>query len=48
MIQEQREAGASLQRIADRLTADGVKTARGGKWTPMAVLNAINRAAAQG
>jgi DNA invertase Pin-like site-specific DNA recombinase len=43
MIQEQREAGASLRQIAERLTADGIKTARGGQWSAMAVKNVIDR-----
>jgi DNA invertase Pin-like site-specific DNA recombinase len=43
MVLEAREAGATLQQIADRLTVDGVKTARGGKWTAMAVKNVLER-----
>ena len=47
MIGDHRVAGLSLQRIADRLTADGVRTARGGAWTAMTVSNVLNRTAGQ-
>ena len=30
-----------LQAIADRLTAEGVPTARGGKWHPVTVRNVL-------
>ncbi len=43
MIREQRQAGATLQQIADQLRADGIKTARGGEWTPTAVKNVLTR-----
>jgi DNA invertase Pin-like site-specific DNA recombinase len=43
MIHEQRQAGATLQQIADRLAAEGISTARGGRWTPTAVRNVILR-----
>jgi DNA invertase Pin-like site-specific DNA recombinase len=36
-IREEREAGHSLQRIADGLNADQVPTARGGEWWPSTV-----------
>ena len=32
-IAAERAAGSTLQAIADRLTADGIPTARGGRWT---------------
>jgi DNA invertase Pin-like site-specific DNA recombinase len=43
MIQEQRLSGATLRQIANRLTADGIKTARGGQWTATAVRNVLGR-----
>jgi DNA invertase Pin-like site-specific DNA recombinase len=43
MILEARQAGATLQQIADRLAADGVKSARGGQWTAMAGRNVLVR-----
>jgi len=43
MIQEQRLAGVSFRQIANRLTTDGIKTARGGHWTPTAVRNVLGR-----
>jgi DNA invertase Pin-like site-specific DNA recombinase len=36
-IAAERAAGHTLQAIADGLTADGIATARGGKWTPATV-----------
>jgi DNA invertase Pin-like site-specific DNA recombinase len=42
-ISEMRASGLSLGQIAERLAADGIKTARGGQWTPTAVLNVLNR-----
>lgn len=44
MILEQRQAGATLRQIADRLSADGIQTPRGGTWTATAVSNVLNRA----
>jgi hypothetical protein len=35
----------SLREIAERLAADGIRTARGGPWTAMAVKNILDRAA---
>ncbi|MGC1407308.1 MAG: recombinase family protein [Acetobacteraceae bacterium] len=43
MIREQRQTGATLRQIADRLRADGIKTARGGQWTATAVRNVLAR-----
>lgn len=40
-IAAEREAGGALQSIADGLTADGVPTARGGKWHPSTVQAAL-------
>jgi DNA invertase Pin-like site-specific DNA recombinase len=40
-IVAERAGGATLQAIADRLTADGVPTARGGKWHPVTVRNVV-------
>lgn len=42
-ISEMRTSGMSLSQIAERLTADEIKTARGGQWSPTAVLNVLNR-----
>jgi DNA invertase Pin-like site-specific DNA recombinase len=42
-IREQRQAGASLRQIPEQLSADGIKTAQGGKWTPTAVKNLLAR-----
>lgn len=36
-IRAMRDAGMTLRAIADRLTADGVPTARGGRWSPSAL-----------
>lgn len=43
MIREQRQTGATLRQIADRLRADEIKTARGGQWTATAVRNVLAR-----
>jgi DNA invertase Pin-like site-specific DNA recombinase len=43
MISEMRTSGMSLALIAERLASDGIRTARGGQWTPTAVLNVLNR-----
>ena len=43
MIVAQRNRGASLQEIANQMTAEGIKTVRGGAWTPMTVKNIIDR-----
>lgn len=45
MALEMHEAGRSLHQIAATLTVEGIKTPRGGKWTPTAVRNLLNRAA---
>ena len=46
MIQGLRDSGLSLREIVAKLTVDGIKTARGGAWTPTAVLNVLSRLAA--
>ena len=38
-----KEAGRTLQQIADTLNKSGVKTARGGKWYPTTVKNVLAR-----
>ena len=38
-----KEAGRTLQQIADTLNRSGVKTARGGKWHPTTVKNVLAR-----
>ena len=38
-----RARGLSFDRIADELTARGIKTARGGAWTATAVRNVLAR-----
>ena len=38
-----KEAGRTLQQIADTLNKSGVKTARGGKWHPTTVKNVLTR-----
>lgn len=43
MIREMRAASASLAQIAGKLTADGIRTARDGQWTPTAVSNVLKR-----
>ena len=43
-IQPLREAGRTLQQIADTLNKSGVTTARGGKWYPTTVKNVLARA----
>jgi len=43
MIREMRDGGASLRQIAAKLAQDGIKTARGGAWTPTAVRNVLVR-----
>ena len=37
LVVELRDGGATLQAIADRLTAEGVATPRGGRWYPASV-----------
>jgi hypothetical protein len=37
---------SSLRQIAATMAAKGIRTARGGEWTAMAVKNALDRAAA--
>jgi DNA invertase Pin-like site-specific DNA recombinase len=36
-IRTERRAGATLQEVADRLTAEGIPTAHGGRWWPSTV-----------
>lgn len=43
IIKPLRDAGATLQTIANRLTEDGIATPRGGCWTPAAARNALLR-----
>lgn len=43
MIQEMRSQGVSLAHIAAKLASNGIKTARGGAWTPTAVKNILTR-----
>jgi hypothetical protein len=43
MIRDQRQAGATLRQIVNRLRVDGIKTARGGQRTPTAVRNVLER-----
>ncbi|MGI4812076.1 MAG: recombinase family protein [Janthinobacterium lividum] len=43
VIGQLRDAGLSLDAIADRLTQDGVQTARGGSWTATTVRNVLLR-----
>ena len=38
-----KEAGRTLQQIADTLNKTGVKTAKGGKWYPTTVKNVLSR-----
>jgi DNA invertase Pin-like site-specific DNA recombinase len=45
MVREMRGNGLTLREIAGRLAADGIRTARGGQWTAMAVKNVLDRAA---
>jgi DNA invertase Pin-like site-specific DNA recombinase len=42
-IAELRQAGLSLAKIAAKLEEDGIRTARGGRWTPTAVSNVLHR-----
>lgn len=42
-IVEMRGQGMTLMAIADKLNAEGIKTARGGKWYPKTVSNIIER-----
>jgi len=43
MVQEMRANASSLAQIAAKLTEDGVRTPRGGQWTPTAVSNVLKR-----
>jgi DNA invertase Pin-like site-specific DNA recombinase len=40
-VAELRERGLTLQQVADQLTADGVPTARGGRWYPSTVAGVL-------
>ena len=42
-IMEMRGQGMTLTAIANKLNADGIKTARGGQWYAKTVSNIINR-----
>lgn len=44
-IASEREAGKTLQAIADGLTADGIATAHGGTWRPSSVRAVLRRRA---
>jgi DNA invertase Pin-like site-specific DNA recombinase len=46
LILELRQAGSSLHQIARELTAQGIRTPRGGQWTPAAVRSVLLRLAA--
>jgi DNA invertase Pin-like site-specific DNA recombinase len=46
VVREMRGNGLTLRQIAGRLAADGIRTARGGQWTAMAVKNVLDRVAA--
>ncbi len=46
IVTPMREAGASLQKIADALNAASVTTPRGGQWYPSSVKNTLARLAA--
>lgn len=43
IVRPMRQSGLSLERIARALEAQGMKTARGGAWTPTAVRNILAR-----
>lgn len=45
IVLDLRRRGLTLAAMADRLTADGIKTARGGQWTATAVRNVLLRLA---
>jgi hypothetical protein len=45
MMREMQASGASPRQIAAAMAADGIRTARGGQWTAMAVKNVLDRAA---
>jgi DNA invertase Pin-like site-specific DNA recombinase len=42
-IKPLRDAGLTLQQIADTLNRSGVQTARGGRWYPSTVKNVLKR-----
>ena len=44
LVAEMRSGGATLQRIADRLTAEGAPTPRGGRWHPSTVRTILGSA----
>ena len=46
MVREMRENGLTLREIAGKLASDGIRTARGGQWTAMAVKNVLDQATA--
>ena len=43
MIQGMRQQRLTLAQIAEKMSADGVRTARGGHWTAMTVKNVLDR-----
>ncbi len=45
LVRRLRGEGMSLREIADRLTADGRRTKRGGRWYPSTIRNVLTRAA---
>ncbi|MBY0279996.1 recombinase family protein, partial [Candidatus Binatia bacterium] len=45
LVRQLRDEGLSLREIADRLTADGRRTKRGGRWYPSTIRNVLGRAA---
>lgn len=46
LIRKMRDAGHTLQAIADHLNSEGITTQRGGKWYPTTVKNILSRSAA--
>ena len=45
VVREMRGNGLTLREIAAKLASDGIRTARGGQWSAMAVKNVLDRAA---
>jgi hypothetical protein len=46
MMQEMQTNGSSLRQIAVAMASKGIRTARGGHWSAMAVKNVLGRLAA--
>jgi DNA invertase Pin-like site-specific DNA recombinase len=44
VVRDMRGNGLTLREIAVKLASDGIRTARGGQWTAMAVKNVLDRA----